>query len=73
MAGAHTILLLLETGIPFAPHISQLLRPSIQSCLLLNSFWASLVHSLTMWLIISLALTHILPQNGINENIGHIK
>ena len=48
------------TWIPFAPQISQWICLPIQSCLLLYSFWASLGHSLTIWLIASSALLHIL-------------
>ena len=38
----------------------QISTRSIQSCLHLHSFCASLGHSLTMWLIVALALQHIL-------------
>ena len=40
--------------------ISQWICLPTQSCLLLYSLWASLGHSLTMWLIVSSALLHIL-------------
>ena len=46
--------------VPFALQMSQWIRLPTQSCLLLYSLWASLGHSLTMWLIVSSALLHIL-------------
>ena len=48
-----------STWISFALTISQRIRLPIQSCLLLHSLWASLGHSLTMWLIVSSVLLHI--------------
>ena len=43
----------------FPPQISQWIRLLSQSCFLLYSFWASLGHSHTVWLIVSSALLHI--------------
>ena len=43
----------------FLPQISQWIHLLIQSCFLLYSFWASLGHSHTVWLIFSSALLHI--------------
>ena len=48
------------TWISLAPQFSQWIHLPIQLCLLLYSFWASLVHSLTLCLIVSSALLHIL-------------
>ena len=48
------------TWIPFPLQIWQWIRLLIQSFLLLYSLCESLGHSLTMWLIVSLSLRHIL-------------
>ena len=41
-------------------HISQWITLSTQSCLVLYSFWANLLHSLFMWLIVSSLSPHSL-------------